>query len=241
MISVPKKIKLMIAGIFILGVSFFIVINYTDACHLENVVINGKSIEDWSQRLGLKEDQALVKCPVDSVAQVMLAKEKIFKVDVAYHLPNELEIVTNNFKPVCFVIGQESGKMFGLDEDGRLIGLENAEIDWEQPIFTGVHTGDLFTYCDDYRVPVAIKQLEMIREKHIDVFRLIDEIDYSNSGYLVATLSGLDVKLWVRADMLMEDLDRMVDFIHKYDTDISNLDHLDLRYDDMIICAEGKR
>jgi len=81
----------------------------------------------------------------------------------------------------------------------------------------------------------------MIREKHIDVFRLIDEIDYSNSGYLVATLSGLDVKLWVRADMLMEDLDRMVDFIHKYDTDISNLDHLDLRYDDMIICAEGKR
>jgi len=241
MISVPKKIKLMIAGIFILGVSFFIVINYTDACHLENVVINGKSIEDWSQRLGLKEDQALVKCPVDSVAQVMLAKEKIFKVDVAYNLPNELEIVTNNFKPVCFVIGQESGKMFGLDEDGRLIGLENAEIDWEQPIFTGVHTGDLFTYCDDYRVPVAIKQLEMIREKHIDVFRLIDEIDYSNSGYLVATLSGLDVKLWVRADMLMEDLDRMVDFIHKYDTDISNLDHLDLRYDDMIICAEGKR
>ena len=121
MISVPKKIKLMIAGIFILGVSFFIVINYTDACHLENVVINGKSIEDWSQRLGLKEDQALVKCPVDSVAQVMLAKEKIFKVDVAYNLPNELEIVTNNFKPVCFVIGQESEKMFGLDEDGRLM------------------------------------------------------------------------------------------------------------------------
>ena len=240
MFSVSKKIKLIAAGILISGVGFFIVVNYTDACHLENVVINGKSIENWSEHLGLKKNEALVKCPVDSVAQVILAKEKIFKVDVAYRLPNRLEIKTNNFKPVCFVIGQETGKIFGLDEAGRLIGLENAEIDWEQPIFTGVNTGDLFTYCDDYRVPVAIGQLEEIRNNKIDVFRLIDEINFSNSGFLVATLSGLNIKLWVRADRLLDDLNRMVDFIHKYDTDISNLDHLDLRYDDMIICAEGK-
>lgn len=240
MFSVSKKIKLIATGILISGIGFFIVVNYTDACHLENVVINGKSIEDWSERLGLKENEALVKCPVDSVAKAILAKEKIFKVDVVYNFPNELEIKTNNFKPVCFVIGQESGKVFGLDEAGRLIGLENAEIDWEQPILTGVNTGDLFTYCSDYRVPVAIVQLEEIRNKQIDVYCLIDEIDFSNSGYLVATLSGLDIKLWVRADRLLENISRMVDFIHKYDTDISNLDHLDLRYDDMIICAEGK-
>ncbi|MFH2049715.1 MAG: hypothetical protein ABIJ12_09735 [bacterium] len=241
MITVPKKIKLMIAGILISGVGFFVVVNYTDACRLENVILNGESIENWPKRLGFKENEALVKCPVDSVAKVLLAKEKIFKVDVAYHLPNELEIKTNNFKPVCFVIGQETGKMFGLDDAGRLIGLENAEIDWEQPIFTGVNTGDMFNYCDDYRVPTAISQLEEIRKKQIDVFRLIDEIDFSNNSYLVATLSGLNLKLWVRADKLMEDMNRMVEFIHKYDTDISNLDHLDLRYDDMIICAEGKR
>ena len=241
MIIVPKKIKLMIAAIFIMGVGFFIVVNYTDACHLENVVINNKSLEDWSEQFGLKENQALVKCPVDSIARVLLAKEKIFKVDVEYNLPNELEIKTNNFTPVCFVIGQESGKMFGLDRAGRLVGLEHADIDWEQPIFTGVKTGDLFTYCNDYRVPVAINQLEEIRKKHIDIFRLVDEIDFSNPGYLNATLSGLDIDLWVRADMLLEDLNRMIDFIHKYDTDISTLTHLDLRYEDMIICAEGKK
>lgn len=241
MITLPKKIKLLLAGILISGFGFFVVVNYTDACRLENVVLNGKSIENWPERLGLKEQEVLVKCPIDSIAQVLLAKEKIFKVDVAYHLPNALEIKTNNFKPVCFVIGQESGKMFGLDEAGRLIGLENAEIDWEQPIFTGVNTGDMFNYCDDYRVPVAISQLEEIRKNKIDVFRLIDEIDFSKNDYLVASLSGLDLKLWIRADKLMEDMNRMVEFIHKYDTDISNLDHLDLRYDDMIICAEGKR
>ncbi len=241
MFSVPKKIKLIAAGILISGLGFFIVVNYTDACHLENVFINGKSIENWSERLGLNENEALVKCPVDSVAREILIEEKIFKVDVAYLLPNELEIKTNNFKPVCFVIGQETGRMFGLDESGRLIGLENAEIDWEQPVFTGVKTADLFNYCNDFRVPIAIKQLEIIRRKQIDVYRLIDEIDFSNSGYLVTTLSGMDLKLWVRADRLLENLSRMIDFIHKYDTDISNLDHLDLRYDDMIICAEGKK
>jgi cell division septal protein FtsQ len=241
MITVSKKIKLIIVGIIISGIGFFVVVNYTDACRLENVVLNGESVKNWPVRLGFKENEALVQCPVDSVAKVLLAKEKIFKVDVAYHLPNELEIKTNNFKPVCFVIGQESGKMFGLDDAGRLIGLENAEIDWEQPIFTGVNTGDMFSYCDDYRVPTAISQLEEIRNNQIDVFRLIDEIDFSNKGYLVASLSGLDLKFWVRADKLMEDMNRMVEFIHKYDTDISNLDYLDLRYDDMIICAEVKR
>ncbi len=57
MITIPKKIKLMIAALFVSGVGFFIVVNYTDACHLENVIINGKSLEDWSAQLGLKENQ----------------------------------------------------------------------------------------------------------------------------------------------------------------------------------------
>lgn len=223
------------------GLVLVTVVNFTDACHLQGAILDGRVVEKWASQFDLDEDKPIIYQPIDSLAQALLSREGIFKVDISYRLPHELDIRTNAFKPVCFVIGRNTGKLFGLNREGRLIRLDGIKPDWERPVLTGLETGDLYSTCPDTRVSVAINELEKLHRDRIDLYRLINEVDFSDRGHLRLTISGLPFSLKLRAQKLADDMERFIDFALFYDADLENTKCLDLRYDDMIICAKGGR
>ncbi len=237
--SISRKISSVLFGMAVAGIALVSVVHFTDACRLETVIYNGSAVDNWAKKFGLRQDKAVFEQPLDSLTHALLARDDIFKVDITYHLPNEIDIITNKFEPVGFVLDNQSGVLYGLDNNARLLPLENADIDWEQPVFVGVRIGQLFTVCKDERVMVTLNQLQELRRERVDLFRLLNEIDFSNSHYLVAYIDGLPFELRVRAERLRDDLDRFAEFIEHYNPDLSHVTRFDLRYDDMIICARG--
>ncbi len=239
--TLPRRVIVFCTGALVAGVTLVTVVNFTDACHLQGATLDGQMVPEWASRFDLFEGKPIISQPIDSLAQALLDREGIFKVDISYQLPHELEIRTNNFEPVCFVIGQSTGKLFGLNREGRLIRLTGADHDWERPVLTGVETGDLFSTCPDARVGVAIGKLEELRRDRLDLYRLINEVDFSNPGFLSLTISGLPFHLKLRAQKLANDMERFIDFVMFYEADLEGARCLEMRYDDMVICAKGDR
>jgi len=234
------KTKLLFAFGVVIAVVSLGVINFTDACRLEEVTFNNKPVNDWPIRYDMLRKKSLFRQPLDSLGQVVLSKKGTFKVDISCSWPHTLNIRTNAFSPTCFLLDKGSGQLCGLVGNGRITPLRNAVTDWERPVLTGVKSGRLLGYCRDARVKVVVDQLELLRKNNLNLFRLIDEIDFETADYVQVSISGLPYRLKVRPGELSEDLGRFIEFITRYDPDLSGIRQIDLRYDNMIVCARGK-
>ena len=81
------------------------------------------------------------------------------------------------------------------------------------------------------------KPLGSLGRRQLPARRLLDEIDFGEREYLEVTFAGLPYRLRVRPDHVLEDFDRFVEFTGRYDADLSGVIRMDLRYENMIICA----
>jgi len=232
-----RKYRLFALAGLLVGLGLTVTVNFTDACRLRAVTVDGKPVENWRQQFAMLRPGSLAAQPVERLAKKLLADEDVYKVDVRFELPGGIDVRTNEFRPVCFVVGMETGKLFGLNRRARLIALDAPDINWEQPVFTGLTTGALHSICADPRVLPVIDQLEDLRESRADLYRLLDEIDFGEREYLEVTFAGLPYRLRVRPDHVLEDFDRFVEFTGRYDADLSGVIRMDLRYENMIICA----
>ena len=240
MIVPSKRVQLFFTfGVVIVAVSVGVV-NFTNVCRLEAVTLNSEPVNDWPDRFDMLREKSLFRQPLDSLARVVLTDEGTFKVDISCSWPHTLNIRTNAFSPTCFLLDKTSGRLYGLEENGRIVPLQNAVIDWERPVLTGVKSGQWFGYCRDVRVKVVVDQLERLRNSNLNLFRLIDEIDFETTDYIQVSVSGLPYRLKARPEGLAKDLDRFIEFVTKFDPDLSEVRYLDLRFDNMIICARGK-
>ena len=240
MIVPSKRVQLFFAfGVVIVAVSVAVV-NFTNVCRLEAVTLNGEPVNDWSGRFDMLRGKSLFRQPLDSLARIVLTDEGTFKVDISCSWPHTLNIRTNAFSPTCFLLDKTSGRLCGLEENGRVVPLENAVTDWERPVLTGVKSGRWFGYCREGRVKVVVDQLESLRKSNLNLFRLIDEVDFETTDYVQVSVSGLPYRLKARPECLARDLDRFIEFVTKFDPDLDGVRHLDLRFDNMIICDRGK-
>lgn len=236
-----NKIKISLALFVILGVTFLSLFNFTDYFALEMVSVNAATLDDWSDKLSLEENQPIIRQPLDSLAEALIAKNSIYKIDINYALPNTIEIKTNNYKPVCFVLDKVTQKIYGLNDDARVVLLNNSDYNWDNPILTSLSISKPFGFCRDYRVKSVVESLSMLKIQNRDLYCLIDEIDFGNSDFLKISIDGLSYRLKVRYDYLLEDIDKFIHFVSRFDPNLENIALLDLRYDEMIVCSQGKK
>ncbi len=235
------RIKLVLLVVTVFGVTMLVAVKYTRACRLTTVTYNSSQVTGWETKYGLDDSSPIVSQPVDSLAQALISKRSVFKVDISYKFPSSLDIRTNNFDPVSFLVDRYSGKMYGVLESGRIVDLNNCDLDWEHPVLTSVSVGRLYGHSDDSRVDVVVRELQDIRENTMDLYRLIDEIDFGNSSFLKVSIAGLPYRLKVHAETLSNDVHKFVEFVSRFNPDLTDVTLMDLRFDDMIICAQDKK
>jgi len=237
--NIPVKIKISLAVFILLGVIGLIALNYTGIFKLEIVTVNASVVEIDNSSFQLISGQSVIRQPLDSLANKLLKKNNIYKVNIDYELPNEIDIKINHFQPECFVLDRITETVYGLNDCGRVIPLENAEYSWNNPIFTSVAVGRIFDHCNDFRVCQVVTQLIELRNRNLELYRLIDEIDFGNSGYLKVSVDGLPYRLKVRSHNFLNDINRFVEFVSRFQPDLDGVRLMDLCFDDMIVCSKG--
>ena len=236
----PKKVKISLVAFIVFGVTLLSLFHFTKYFTLEMVSVNAAELEDWSDKLSLPKDKPLIRQPLDSLATALIAKNNIYKIDIDYALPNMIEIKTNNYKPVCFVLDRITQKIYGLNHDARVVLLNNSDYTWDNPVLTSLSISKPFGFCRDYRVKTVVESLYKLKNQNRDLYGLIDEIDFGNSDFLKISIDGLPYRLKVRYEYLLEDIDKFIHFVSRFDPDLKDVTLLDLRYDEMIVCSQGK-
>jgi hypothetical protein len=231
------KIKAGMLVFIALGVTLAVVVNFTDVCRLEAVALDGRAVDGWEKKYSLDPQASVFGQPLDSLASGLLHRKDIARVEIDYRLPDGLEITTNDFEPVCFAISRYSGRLYGLDEQARVISLDKGNINWEHPCLTNVKVNRLFEMCGDYRVNLVVSQLQQLRREHLDLYRLVNEIDFENDHFLLVSISGLSFRLKVKADNFLTQLNVFIRFLESFNADLESVDIVDLRFDDMIVTA----
>jgi len=229
------KTRLILTAVALVGVGSIIALEFTDWHQLEAVTLNDQPVEDWEKSLGLKPGESVLKQPLAEVAARLLKDTGTVKVDIDYSLPGTLKITTNRFTPVCLVVDAVSGRQFGLNQQARVVPLAPGYDDWEHPVLTGAEANKLFAHCSDDRVSLLIPQLGRLAEDNIGLYRLIDEIDFSKEGQVTVTVSGLPYRLTANADRFHEQITGFVQFVEKYQPDITGAENFDLRFANMIV------
>ena len=229
------KLRLIALAVIVCGVTLFVLFNYTNVSNLEAVTFNGEPLDDFGAGLGLSLERPILKQPLDSLSDALLARNDIARVDINYSLPNRLEIFTNRFDPVCFGLDQKTGRLIGLTNEGRVVPIDPTQSDWELPTLTSIRAGKLYQYTNDVRVRVIAENLIRLKNDHRDLFHLISEINLANKNYLRVTISGLPYRLRVEAAELDRQMIGFLQFLEMYHPTLEDTRELDLRFDDMII------
>lgn len=230
-----KEIEILIA-VFGLGLAgLVLLVKFTDVCQLQAVTLNGQSVQQWDRTLGLNPNRNLFRQPVDSVARAMLTQSGIVHVDIKYQLPNGLSITTNDLAPVCNVLDEFSGTLYGIDQTGRIVLMEQSDIDWERPIITGVQVRGTHEFTSDARVTMLIPQLLRIQQEYPDLYRLTEEVNLSNPDYVRVSISGLKYALKLPCENFAERFADFRRFMSRFKPATAGVSAFDLTYGDMII------
>ncbi len=238
MIRQSRKISFLLFGSMAAGIAAFAVVNFSDACHLKQVRLNGAVVEDWPERWQLLPQHSLFDQPVDSLATCLLRDREVLKVEMDIKLPHTLEIHTNRFDPICFVHDPQTGEILGLNREVCLIPLDPDMVDWERPLLVGMDDCRLYQRQSHPRYTLLCDRLDRLARRHMDLFRLIEELDVTHPGHVSVRLAGLPFNLRMRVERLDEDLQRFVEFMEQFNPDLNDVRYVDLRFEEMIICAK---
>ena len=235
------RTRLLLAPAALVGAAFVYAIEFTEWHQLQAVTLDGDPIENFDKRLGLTPTEPVTHQDLRVAADRLLKDDSTVKVDIDYDLPGGLKIETNRFEPQGFLVDARSGRMYGVNFQGRIVPLREDYDDWEHPMLTGVNVRGLYEPCADSRVSRVVPELARLADDRVQLYRVIEEIDFSQDEFLVVRVAGLPYRLRVEADSFFEQTTGFIRFLEQYHPDLDSAAQFDMRYAGMIIQENRKR
>lgn len=229
-----KEVRVLLGMIILCGATAVALVQYTDICRLQAVTINGEKVRRVED-LGLTGSRPIVFQPVDSLADALMTRRGITRVDIDYKLPNSIRITTNELEPVCYLLDAKSGIIYGLEESGRVVPCELQGIDWNAPLFTGVTIKRLHEFPPDGRVMQILNQMRRLKEIEPRLYGDIEEIDLSRTEYITLVLANKQYRLKMRSQEFIERYISFDQFMMTFRPETDSVTSFDLTYTDMII------
>ncbi len=229
-----KEVRVLLGMIILCGATAVALVKYTDICVLQAVTINGEKVRKVED-LGLKATRPILFQPVDSLADALMTRRGITKVDIDYKLPNSLRITTNELEPVCYLLDIKTGIMYGLEESGRVVPCELQGIDWNAPLFTGVTVKRLHEFPPDGRVMQILNQMRRLKETEPRLYSDIEEIDLSRTEYVTLVLANKAYRLKMRSEEFLDRYIAFDQFMMTFRPETDSVTSFDLTYADLII------
>ncbi len=229
-----KEVRVLLSMIIVCGAAAVALLQYTDICRLQAVTLNGQKVQRVEE-LGLMSSRTILAQPIDSLADVLMTRSGITKVDIDYKLPNSIRIQTNTLSPVCYLLDSKTGMIYGLEESGRVVLVPQEKIDWDAPLFTGVAVKRIHEFPSDGRVMQILTQMRMLRKTDEYLLNQIEEVDLSRTEYVTVGLANKPYRLKMNSDQFAEKCREFDLFMSSFRPEIDSVTSFDLTYHDMII------
>lgn len=229
-----KEVRVLLSMIIVCGAAAVALLKYTDICRLQAVTLNGRRVQRVEE-LGLMSSRTILAQPIDSLADVLMTRSGITKVDIDYKLPNSIRIQTNTLSPVCFLLDSKTGLIYGLEESGRVVQVAEEKIDWDAPLFTGVAVKRIHEFPSDGRVMQILTQMRMLRQTDEYLLKQIEEVDLSRTEYVTVGLANKPYRLKMNSDQFAEKCREFDLFMSSFRPETDSVTSFDLTYHDMII------
>jgi hypothetical protein len=117
----------------------------------------------------------------EMLADKILAIKGIDKVRVMVKPPHGISVELNQFQPAVLVMAR---KIYGMDDNCRLIPFDKNWQNINLPVFTGLTVGRMFTAPSDFRVAEVLTGLNWARDEIPQLHNQIAEIDFSDPVYV---------------------------------------------------------
>ena len=225
------------AGI-VAGVGMIVTLHLAPWCRLEAITLNDAPVGDWTVRYPMLHHASIVQQPLSRLSRTVMCEPGVFKVDVQFTGPHSLAIKTNHYRPVCLLLDQVAGDLYGLDEFARLLPLDNAEMTWECPIVTGITAWSLFRPGRHAAIHAIVSQLPAVEESMADLYRLIEEIHVVDETVVSVTLAGAPYALLLRPERFLSGLQQYREFTVDFHPNLKKVKAIDLRFEDLILTEQ---
>ena len=235
-----RRTKIGLIVVTVIGATVVGLVDFTEMCRLEAVTLNGQPVEQWSEQFQVLQPRSIARQSLDSLARVILADDDVFQVDVDISGIHTLSVRTNEFTPECLLLDRKTGELRGLDNRARVLPLDNATVDWERPILTGLTAGPMFEPCRQAGVRTVTEELRKLRDSNEDIYRLIEEVRFEPDGSLTVQIAGLGYCLRLTPERFRRGIDQYLAFVTRFESDLEGVALLDVRYDNMVVTRGGK-
>ncbi len=238
---ITKKVRIFIITFCAFSLVLFLSVNFTDAIQLETLKVDNSEIRNWEESYSPLKRKPVISQESETLAESLLKKKNIYRVEIVPEFPNQINIYTNQFEPEAFLLDSKRNRLVGIDKQLRVFPLDKMKPDWEQPVVTGIKIGKMYSRCADANAETLIKQLGSLKEQNVDLFRMIDEIELLKRGKAVVRLAGLNTDVIIPLRDLRQKMKQLAVFVTRYQTDIGNIKKINLCFDEMIIVEQRKR
>jgi cell division septal protein FtsQ len=232
--KIRRKYLFLIIPILLIvgGLGFF---RYSDLFAFQKITIEPECLSAEIGKLNLPTGRNLFVLPVENAVDSLLAREKVYKIDLDYQLPDGIIIRVNDIRPIALVIGEDGRTRYRLGENSYLFPLDRAVMQYDFPIITGLKNCRAYTTSYDNRLKLIARQLSCLKEQYPDFYLAISSIDMSEKSHISVYLDGLPFRIDTYAGTLYKTIKNLKTFLLEFNPDLHDTKRLDMLSEGLII------
>ena len=235
-IKLEKRYLLLLLATVVMATSIG-VCKYTRLFSLRHITIDPTEHIEDGRSLGLTMEQNLFAASLDNAAESLLKNERVLKVDIDYALPDGLDIMVNDIKPLAVVVGSDGKELYALDERCYLLPYSDSEGCFDYPIIAGLNKTRPYKKVNYQRLYLLVDQLNCLKENCMDFYLALSCIDMTNEDYISVYVDGLPFPVDMYAGSLYERIKDLEIFLLDFNPDLNDVARLDMRSEGLIISA----
>ncbi len=231
-----RRLTLLLGGVVAVAAVIAVIVESTDAIHLREAMVDDIGVlppQDVFEQSG--GALPLYRVPIGSIAEELLANDRVFRVTVRRELPNRLVITRNEFAIAVAAIDRASGLPFGMTLEGRVVPLHVPLSSLTYPLFTRVDVGPVYGRCRDSRAVLMLQQLVALHAREERLVSLISELDFGDPEFVRVTFDGLPITVAVDERSFAHRWPDFIRFVDAYLPGSGSSGEYDLRWPELIV------
>ncbi|MFZ5944144.1 MAG: cell division protein FtsQ/DivIB [Bacillota bacterium] len=230
-----KNVKIPTPVIYLLllavGLYFFI---HSPFFALKKITVVGNSSLETEKILTLsqlKPGQNLMKINGDAVVERVSVHPLIKEVNIKRKLPNTLEIIIEERKPVCLLVSPDG--FIQVSAEGHFLTLVNDIGEYSLPVISGIGLEQIPGPGQLIKNQALTMALSIIDESEPELLHNLVEINIANEKHILAyTETGVEIRIgsFENIKEKMTNLREILGDFQKRGVDSESIEYIDLRF-----------
>lgn len=219
------------------------VVAHAHVLRVDQIVVHGNERLTRDQVMTLLKGlrgESLLWTDLDAWRERLLASPWVREAALRRSLPSTIEIAISERRPIG--VGRIGGAMYLVDERGIVIDQYGPRyVDFDLPIIDGLSAGPAEdgAITDEARADLAFRVITSLKAKP-PIARRLSQVDVADLHNAAVILNNDSAVIHLGEDQFLQRLESYLDLATALRERISDIDYVDLRFDDRIYVRPAK-